>query len=152
MNLQKDKWGSLTLDEACSFVRGVVFSTKDEVDSGGYSILRSHNVDFENSKVSLHNLKYVSKSVKVKETQRLVNNDILISVANSKEQTGKVGFSCEDTDKYAGGFMAILRPKETIHPYYLFSYLLSNNSKDFICSIFMWLASSIIISKLVPCC
>jgi type I restriction enzyme S subunit len=132
MNLMKNKWKSLTLNEACTFVRGVVFSTKDEVDSGGYAILRSHNVDFENSKVSLHNLKYVSETVKVKDSQRLLKNDILISVANSKEQTGKVGFSYEDTNSYAGGFMAILRPKETIHPFYLFTYLLTDESKDFI--------------------
>lgn len=132
MNLNKNKWKSLTLNEACTFVRGVVFSTKDEVDSGGYAILRSHNVDFENSKVSLHNLKYVSDTVKVKDSQKLMKDDILISVANSKEQTGKVGFCNEDTDSYAGGFMAILKPKETIHPFYLFNYLLSDESKDFI--------------------
>lgn len=132
MNLEKSKWKSLTLDEACTFVRGVVFSTKDEVDSGGYAILRSHNVDFENSKVSLHNLKYVSDTVKVKDSQKLMKDDILISVANSKEQTGKVGFCYDDTNSYAGGFMAILKPKETIHPFYLFTYLLSDESKDFI--------------------
>lgn len=109
-----------------------MFSTKDEVDSGGYAILRSHNVDFENSKVSLHNLKYVSDTVKVKDSQKLMKDDILISVANSKEQTGKVGFCNEDTNSYAGGFMAILKPKETIHPFYLFNYLLSDESKDFI--------------------
>ena len=132
MKLNKDKWVKVTLDEACTFVRGVVFSTKDEVDSGGYAILRSHNVDFENSKVSLHNLKYVSDTVKVKDSQKLMKDDILISVANSKEQTGKVGFCNENTDSYAGGFMAILKPKETIHPFYLFNYLLSDESKDFI--------------------
>lgn len=132
MNLKKKTWKSLSLDDACTFVRGVVFSTKDEVDSGGYAILRSHNVNFENSKVSLHNLKYISNKVKVKESQRLVKNDILISVANSKEQTGKVGFSYEDTNAYAGGFMAILKPKNIIHPFYLFIYLLTNVSKDFI--------------------
>ena len=132
MNLKKNKWKSLTLDGACTFVRGVVFSTKDEVDSGGYAILRSHNVDFENSKVSLHNLKYVSDTVKVKDSQKLMKDDILISVANSKEQTGKVGFSYEDTNSYAGGFMAILKPKETIHPFFLFTYLLTDESKDFI--------------------
>lgn len=85
MKLRKDKWKSLTLDEACTFVWGVVFSFKDEVDSGGYAILRSHNVDFENSKVSLHNLIYGSDSVKVKDSQKLLKDDILISVANSKD-------------------------------------------------------------------
>lgn len=132
MNLDKNKWKTISLDDACKFVRGVVFSTKDEVDSGGYAILRSHNVDFENNKVSLHNLKFVSNTVKVKPEQRLLKNDILISVANSKEQTGKVGFSYSDTETYAGGFMGILKPKSTIYPFYLFTYLLSNESKGFI--------------------
>jgi type I restriction enzyme S subunit len=132
MIFNKDKWNSIPLEAACNFVRGVVFSTKDEVDSGGYSILRSHNVDFENSRVSLHNLKFVSTNVKVKETQKLCKNDILISVANSKEQTGKVGYCYEDTNCYAGGFMAILKPKSTILPLYLFIYLLTDFAKDFI--------------------
>jgi len=132
-NLNKINWGKIKLDDACSFVRGVVFSTKDEVDSGGKPILRSHNVDFENNKVSLHNLKFVSNSVKVKAAQKLMKDDILISVANSKEQTGKVGFSYSDTDAYAGGFMAILKPKsEAIIPFYLFVNLLSPKSKNFI--------------------
>jgi restriction endonuclease S subunit len=131
MNFKKNKWKSLLLEETCSFIRGVVFSTRDEVDTNGYAILRSHNVDFENSKVSLHNLKYVNKNVKVKNSQKLVKNDILISVANSKEQTGKMGFSFEETNAYAGGFMAILRPKVDINPFYLFVYLLTNRSKEY---------------------
>ena len=80
----------------------------------------------------MHNLKYVIDTVKVKDSQKLMKNDILISVAYSKEQKGKVGFCKEDTDSYAGGFMAILKPKETIHSFYLFNYLLSDESKDFI--------------------
>lgn len=130
--MRKEDWKSLSLEGACTFVRGVVFSTKDEVDSGGYAILRSHNVDFEKSKVSLHNLKYISDKVPVKQSQRLLKNEILISVANSKEQTGKIGFSYEDTNTYAGGFMAILKPKETILPFYLFTYLLTRKSKEFV--------------------
>ena len=132
MKLNKEKWERTTLDNCCDFYRGVVFSKKDEVDKNGYAILRSHNVDFEESKISLHNLKYVSTEIKVKEEQRLKKNDILISVANSKEQTGKVGFSWDDTNTYAGGFMAILTPKYKIEPFYLFLYLLTNKSKDFI--------------------
>ncbi len=132
MELRKDMWSMLRLFECCEFHRGVVFSTKDEVNTGGIPILRSHNVDFETYKISLHNLKYISKNVKIKPSQRLMKNDILISVANSKEQTGKVGFSYSDTDTYAGGFMGIIRPLNGIEPYYLFNYLISPKGKEFL--------------------
>lgn len=132
MDLERDKWSRIFLSECCEFQRGVVFSTKDEVDSGGIPILRSHNVDFETYRVSLHNLKYISDNVKVKPSQRLMKNDILISVANSKEQTGKVGFSYSDTNSYAGGFMGIIRPKDIVVPYFLFNYLTSPQGKEFI--------------------
>lgn len=132
MIFNRKDWATITLNEACDFIRGVVFSTKDEVDSSDNVILRSHNVDFENSKITLHNLKYVSDDVKLKKTQKITKCDILISVANSKEQTGKMGFAFEDINAYAGGFMAILRAKEIIHPFFLFNYLLTNRAKNFI--------------------
>lgn len=122
-----------TLEEVCSFVRGVVFSKAEEIETtDGFGILRSHNVDFENFRVSFDNMKYISPKAKVKDEQRLLKNDILISVANSKEQTGKVGFSFTDTDFFAGGFMAIVRPLNGINPYYLFANLSTHNFKQFI--------------------
>lgn len=129
----KVKGKTKTLEEVCSFVRGVVFSKDQEIGTtDGFGILRSHNVDFENFRVSFDDLKYISSEVKVKDEQRLLKNDILISVANSKEQTGKVGFSYSDTDFYAGGFMAIMRPLNGINPYYLFANLSTHNFKQFI--------------------
>ncbi|MFH1004489.1 MAG: restriction endonuclease subunit S [Bacteroidota bacterium] len=129
----KVKGNIKTLEEVCSFIRGVVFAKNEEIETtDGFGILRSHNVDFENYRVSLHDLKYISPNAKVKDEQRLRKNDILISVANSKEQTGKVGFSFSDTKYYAGGFMAIMRPLNGINPYYLFANLSTHNFKQFI--------------------
>jgi len=129
----KVKGKTKKLEEVCSFVRGVVFSKDEEIETtDGFGILRSHNVDFENFRVSFEDMKFISPKAKVKDEQRLLKNDILISVANSKEQTGKVGFSYTDTDFYAGGFMAIMRPLNGINPYYLFANLSTHNFKQFI--------------------
>ncbi|HBO84975.1 MAG: hypothetical protein A2073_03570 [Deltaproteobacteria bacterium GWC2_42_11] len=129
----KVKGKTKTLDEVCSFIRGVTFGKHEEIETtDGFGILRSHNVDFENFRVSFHDMKYISPKAKVKDEQRLLKNDILISVANSKEQTGKVGFSFTDTDFFAGGFMAIMRPLNGINPYYLFANLSTHNFKQFI--------------------
>lgn len=121
------------LEALCTFTRGVTFSKKDQLpDDRGIGILRSHNVVFEDNKVSLHNLMYVKDTVRVKDEQRLKKDDLLISISNSKEQTGKLGISPNDTDLYIGGFMAIIRAEPLINPYFLFLNLSTKRFKSFI--------------------
>jgi restriction endonuclease S subunit len=129
MNLNSPE---IQLKDVCSFYRGVTYSKNDEINNAsGIGILRSQNVDSENYRINFLDIKYVANDVRVKEEQRLIKNDILISIANSKELTGKCGFSFFNTNYYAGGFMAIIRSKEVIDPYYLFIILISENFKHF---------------------
>lgn len=135
LNIDKTQWKKVKLGEVCEFVRGVTYAKDDELNDGtnGIGILRSNNVDFQTSKIVFDNLKFIKPDAKVKPEQRLLKNDILISVANSKEQTGKVGFSNFDTDYYFGGFMGVLRPFKTkIFSYFLFLNLISDKFINFI--------------------
>ena len=131
---QKQNWEKVRLEEVSKFIRGVVYSKDDELEiNNGLVILRSNNVDFTTNKLNFENLKFVKQSVKAKKEQCLIKDDVLISVSNSKEQTGKVAFSNQNTTFYVGGFMAILRP-QNVNPYFFFLMLLTDNFKNFIAS------------------
>ncbi|MCL1867880.1 MAG: restriction endonuclease subunit S [Paludibacter sp.] len=132
MKLDKNKWENIKLDKCVHFIRGVTYSKNEECNnSNGIGILRSNNVDFDNYRINFDNLKFININAKIKKEQRLIKNDILISIANSKEQTGKIGFAFNDTNYYIGGFMAVLRPLN-ITPYFLFLTLSTNNFKQYI--------------------
>jgi type I restriction enzyme S subunit len=134
MKLRKDKWESITLSECCEFQRGVTYSTKDEVAYDGIGILRANNITLERNKLNFENLRLIKKEAKVKESQRLRKNDILICTASgSLEHVGKVAFTEKDTEYYAGGFMGIVRPVgKKIEPNLLFSIFLSEKFETFI--------------------
>lgn len=132
--LKKDIWNKITLSNCCEFQRGVIYSTKDEVDSNGIGILRANNINAESSKLNFDNLRLIRTEAKVKESQRLKRNDVLICTASgSLDHIGKVAFTKEDTNYYAGGFMGIIRPREDeIEPIFLFNIFLSKRFTSFI--------------------
>lgn len=126
MNRKKDKWSKFLLNECCSFIRGVTYSNKDEVDINGHGILRANNIDLDN-KINFNDIKLISPAISIKEEKKLVKNDIFICTASgSVEHIGKVAFINSDTKYYAGGFMGIIRAKSNIiNPYFLYNVFLS---------------------------
>jgi len=126
MKLQKNKWEKSTLEQCCTFYRGVTYSNKDEVNYDGIGILRANNIDL-NNKINFENIKRISSDLTIKEEKRLGKNDIFICTASgSLEHIGKVAFVNSDTEYFAGGFMGIIRPKyDYVNPYFLFNVLLS---------------------------
>jgi len=134
IKLKKDIWEKSTLSECCEFHRGVTYSTKDEVDNDGIGILRANNVNAESSQLNFDNLRLIRKEARVKESQKLKKNDVLICTASgSLDHIGKVAFAKEDTNYYAGGFMGIIRPLEKeIEPNLLFNIFLSERFTTFI--------------------
>ena len=134
IKLKKDIWEKSTLSECCEFHRGVTYSTKDEVDNDGIGILRANNINAESSQLNFDNLRLIRKEARVKESQRLKKNDVLICTASgSLDHIGKVAFAKEDTNYYAGGFMGIIRPLEKeIEPNLLFNIFLSERFTTFI--------------------
>jgi len=126
MNAKKDKWSKFLLNECCSFIRGVTYSNKDEVNINGHGILRANNIDLDN-KINFNDIKLISSTLSIKEEKKLRKNDIFICTASgSVDHIGKVAFIDSDTDYYAGGFMGIIRAKSNIViPYLLYNIFLS---------------------------
>lgn len=123
----------VSLSELCEYIRGVTYSKNDEKDKPGLKVLRANNINLSSSSLDLTDIRYIDESVKVKDSQQLRKNDIIICAASgSIDHIGKVAFSENDTDFYVGGFMAILRTTERLLPKFLFSTLNSLQFKNYI--------------------
>ncbi len=111
-----------------TYVRGVTYRKSDEINSmNGTMILRSNNIDYTSNSINLEKVKYISKSVKVRNDQRLKPNDILISTASgSIKHVGKVAYIKESSDCSFGAFMAVLRTNEMLNSRFLFHVLSSS--------------------------
>lgn len=123
---ESGNWPIVSVAEYVDYVRGLTYSKKDEVTENGIKVLRANNIDVASGNLNLDDIKLVAKNVKVKDTQRLLKNDIFICAASgSKEHIGKVSFIAHDTEYYFGGFMAALRTRPELEPKYLFYQLRS---------------------------
>lgn len=128
------EYPQVKLSEIVELVRGVTYSKNDEVDKGGFKILRANNIDITN-KLNLEDIKLVSETVNVSEHQKLKKGDIFICVASgSASHIGKVAYITEDFDYYFGGFMGAIRPlkTDTIHPEYLFYNLTNERFNEYL--------------------
>ncbi|MCH4695568.1 restriction endonuclease subunit S [Escherichia coli] len=117
-----------TLGEVAKYVRGLIYSKSSEsADGQGYKVLRANNITLSNNCLNLNDVKVVRFDTKVKSTQKLYKNDILISAASgSREHVGKVAYIESDIDYYFGGFMGVVRCDEKLNPRYLFHVLTSD--------------------------
>jgi type I restriction enzyme M protein len=114
----------IDLRDLIVFERGLVYSKKDEVENDGIKVLRANNIDVLSGKVNFLDVKMIDKKSKVNERQKLKKNDIFICVASgSKEHIGKVSFIEDDLDCYFGGFMGVIRVKDSVIPKYMFYQL-----------------------------
>ena len=128
------EYPQVKLSEIVELFRGVTYSKNDEVDKGGFKILRANNIDITN-KLNLEDIKLVSETVNVSEHQKLKKGDIFICVASgSASHIGKVAYITEDFDYYFGGFMGAIRPlkTDTIHPEYLFYNLTNERFNEYL--------------------
>lgn len=127
------RWKMVKLGEIVDLVRGVVYSKADEVDSGGYKVLRAMNITLGGN-VLLDDVKQISKKLKLKDQQRLKEGDIFICLASgSKNHVGKVAYIEEDTDFYFGGFMGSIRVnKEDVIPRFVYFCLRDWRFNDYL--------------------
>ncbi len=129
--LRVSNYEQVGLGEVCEYVRGLTYSKNDEVKDGGLIVLRANNISLDSNTINLTELKRVSKTVRVKEKQKLKKNDIFICASSgSKSHIGKVAFVDKDLEYYFGGFMAVLRTKGNIESKYLFEILKSIHFKN----------------------
>lgn len=120
-------WKTVELGDVCEFTRGLTYSKVDEVEFSNNAVLRATNIDLESNKLNLEEIRYINSSVKINEDKKIKLNDILICTASgSKSHLGKVALINEQLDMAFGGFMAVLRVKETIEAKFLFNYLTSD--------------------------
>lgn len=127
-SIDASDYPQVKLSEIVELVRGVTYSKNDEVDKGGYKILRANNIDITNE-LNFDDVKLVSADVKVSENQKLKEKDIFICVASgSANHIGKVAYVKENLDFYFGGFMGAIRSlsSDEIIPKYLY-YNLAND-------------------------
>lgn len=117
------------LGEIADYVRGVTYSKANESrNNDGYKVLRANNITVTSNKLNFEDVKVISKAVKVKETQKLKKDDILICAASgSKEHVGKVAYIVEDIDYYFGGFMAVIRTNSALSSRFLFHLLIGES-------------------------
>ncbi len=120
-------WESVKLSDVVTFVRGLTYSKKDEVDANGLAVLRATNVSLEHHKITLDEIRYIKTPVKLNEDKLVKVGDILMCTASgSKSHLGKCALVKEDLGMAFGGFMAALRCKSSCLPEYLFYILTSN--------------------------
>ncbi len=122
--------------EIGQYVRGVTYNKSQEVldsTSPGIKLLRANNITLSSSTLNFDDVKVISDSVKVKETQYLHKNDILICAGSgSKQHIGKVAYIESDMDYTFGGFMAVLRCSPQVSSRFLFHVLTSNSFSKYL--------------------
>jgi type I restriction enzyme S subunit len=120
------EWKSL--GEVADYVRGLTYNKSNESGNNtGYKIIRANNITLSRHTLNFDDVKYIKSDTKVKESQKLFKNDILISAASgSREHVGKVAFVFSDLDYFFGGFMAVVRCSKQIEPRFMFHILTSS--------------------------
>jgi type I restriction enzyme S subunit len=117
-------WKSSTLGEAVEIIRGVTFPASAKQRAPGKGLipcLRTTNVQNE---VDWDDLLYISKEYVRKDSQYVQLDDVLISMANSRELVGKVALvRRNDVQCTLGGFIAAIRCGDTILPRFLIALL-----------------------------
>ncbi len=121
-------WKSVALSEVVSFVRGLTYSKKDEVESGGLAVLRATNISLEQRTIIYDEIRHIRPPEKLNEDKLAKVGDLLMCTASgSQSHLGKVALVTEDLGMAFGGFMAALRCNASCSPKYLF-YVLTSNS------------------------
>ena len=121
------------LGDVATYYRGLTYSKKNEVESGGLKVLRANNVSLNTQRIDWNDVKNVELDKPVKPTCLLKQDDILM-VANSgsKAHVGKIAYINQDfVDVAFGGFMATIRAKDTRSSRYIYHVLSSDEFKAY---------------------
>ena len=112
------------LGEVADLVRGIAFPKEDKSyvhRPGDVACLRTTNVQ---KNVEWDDLWFVPAKHVKRDDQNVRTGDILISTANSYELVGKVAqVMALPTPATLGAFISLIRPKEDVHPKFLYHQL-----------------------------
>ena len=122
------------LKEIAEYIRGITYNkTNESPNNIGYKILRANNITLSSNTLNFDDIKVIKFDTKVKSSQMLYKNDILISAASgSREHVGKVAFIYQDIDYYFGGFMGVIRCNNNVNSRYLFHIFTSSIFQDYL--------------------
>ncbi len=113
-----------TVSEVSEFIRGITFKPTDLIeqdDPDAVVCMRTKNIQEDLDETDLI---AVPSSFVRQDRKYLKPGDTLISSANSWDLVGKCTYVPElDYPATAGGFIAIVRPKEHTHPRFLYHWL-----------------------------
>ena len=127
------------LGEVCTYTRGVTYNKANEINDGtqdGWRVLRANNITLGSNTLNLEDVKIISKEVRVKDTQKLFRDDILICAGSgSKEHIGKVAYIESNIDYTFGGFMGVIRTiSNVLNSRFLFHILTGQLFKSYLSS------------------
>jgi type I restriction enzyme S subunit len=118
--IKPESWRQTTLGKEVEIIRGITFPSSAkfrEPANGRIVCLRTTNIQ---EQVDWEDLLYVPESYVSNSGQYIRKNDILISMANSRELVGKVSLVTRDDVRCTlGGFISAIRCSETILPEFL---------------------------------
>lgn len=63
-------WQEKTLDEVCSFSRGLTYSKNDEVEFSDNIVLRANNIDLVSNSLNFDELKYITSTFAIPEDKK----------------------------------------------------------------------------------
>lgn len=117
-------WEWARLGEITDIIRGITFPASEktkEPATGRIACLRTANVQKE---IEWSDLLYIDRAFMSKNSQLVQRNDIVMSMANSRELVGKVAVVSEIPVKEVtfGGFLGVLRT-HTVAPLYVLRLL-----------------------------
>ena len=108
------KWDLVKLGEVVNIIRGVTYNkNKESITPTSKIILTADNITLDGT-FTVKKQIFLNDSIELDDKKRLMADDIFICFSSgSKKHVGKIAYIKQDTEYYAGGFMGILRNKET---------------------------------------
>ncbi len=105
-------WSYCTLSDISEIVRGITFPASEKsttLEEGRVACLRTSNVQ---EHIEWDDLLYIREEFVKREDQYILQNDIVMSMANSRELVGKVAAisSMPESKITFGGFLGVIRP------------------------------------------
>ena len=121
------------LGDVANFIRGVTYKKEDSVlFKTVNTILTADNININNT-LSIKELKliFLKEEIIIPKDKLLNKHDVFICTSSgSKNHIGKVAYINENIGCFAGGFMGILRVKNSIIPKFLYFFLTSKFVKN----------------------
>ena len=132
--MMKKQTSHISLGQVADFRRGLTYAKGDEDVNGSIGVLRSTNIDLENSELDLREIKQLRSGFVVPDDKSVKKDSILICMSNgSYQHLGKVAYIDKDYPYAFGGFMGLILPNhEIVEPMYVYYALRSAEFKRFV--------------------